>query len=111
MTLKLVKFVALSAVVVLSASCGDVSRTGRSPAQIVVRALEAARGDAPEQLGGTLHSDVIVMVTQPDPCKPESPCPTVFNDVGSVNMSLMLKDPGSPGLPAAPSDLNAVTIN
>jgi hypothetical protein len=110
-TLKLVKFVALSAVVVSSASCGDVSRTGRSPAQIVVRALEAARGDAPDQLGGTLHSDVIVMLTQPDPCTPESPCPTVFNDVGSVEMSLILKDPGSPGLPSSPSELNAVTIN
>lgn len=111
MTLKLVKFVALSALVALSASCGDVSRTGRSPVQIVVRSLQAARGDAPEELGGTLHSDVIVMMTTPLPCAPENPCPTVFNDVGSVEMSLILKDPGSPGVASTPSALNSVTIN
>lgn len=111
MILKLVKFVALSAVVVLSASCGEVSRTGRSPVQIVVRALEAARGDDPGALSGTLHSDVIVLRRSPEPCTPESPCPTIFNDVGSVEMSLVLKDPGSPGATASPSALNMVTIN
>jgi hypothetical protein len=110
-TLNLVKFVALSALVALSASCGDVSRTGRSPVQIVVRSLQAARGDAPQELAGNLLSDVIVMRTTPTPCTPESPCPTIYNDVASVLMSLILKDPGSPGVDASPSALNAVTIN
>lgn len=111
MTLKLVKFVALLTVVMLSASCGDVSRTGRSPVQIVVRALEAARGDDPGSLGGNLLSDVIVLRTTPAPCSAESPCPTIFNDIGSVDMELVLKDPGSPGVAASPSSLNMVTIN
>jgi hypothetical protein len=110
-TLKLVKFTALSVLMALSASCGDVNRQGRSPVQIVVQSLQAARGDAPGEMGGTLHSDVIVMLTTPDPCKPESPCPTIYNDVGEVEMGLILKDPGSPGLPATPSELNSVTIN
>lgn len=111
MTLKLVKFVALSTVLVLSASCGDVSRQGRSPVQVVVRALEAARGDTPDELVGNLLSDVIVMRTTPDPCTDESPCPTIYNDIGSVEMALLLKDPGSPGAPSTPSGLNQVTIN
>ena len=110
MTLKLVKFVALSALVALSASCGDVSRTGRSPVQIVVRALTAASGASPQELGGTLQSDVIIMVTD-EPCSEEDPCPTIVNDVGSAEMALVLKDQGSPGLPSTPSALNAVTIN
>jgi hypothetical protein len=78
--------------------------------QIVVRSLQAARGDSPAELGGTLHSDVIVLITEPEPCTPESPCPTIYNDVGSVEMSLILKDHGSPGLGVEPSPLNQVTI-
>lgn len=110
MTLKLVKFAALSALVALSASCGDVSRQGRSPVQIVVRGLTAASGAEPGGLGGTLQSDVVVMLTE-DPCSEENPCPTIVNDVGQVELELVLKDPGSPGNPASPSALNAVTIN
>ena len=110
MTLKLVKFIVLSAVVVLSASCGDVSRSGRSPVQIVVRSLAAASGAEPDRMGGTLQSDVIVMITE-DPCSIENPCPTIVNDVGEVELSLLLKDPGSPAASASPSALNMVTIN
>ena len=110
MTLKLVKFAALSALVALSASCGDVSRQGRSPVQIVVQRLTAASGAEPGEMGGTLQSDVIIMLTD-DPCSKESPCPTIVNDVGEVELVLVLKDPGSPGNPASPSALNAVTIN
>lgn len=110
MTVKLVKCVALSALIALSASCGDVSRSGRSPVQIVVRSLTAASGAAPSDLGGTLQSDVVIMNTE-SPCSPESPCPTIVNDVGAVAFRLIVKDPGSPGAPAGPSDLNQVTIN
>ena len=73
-TLKLVKFAALSALVAVSASCGDVSRQGRSPVQIVVRRLTAASGAEPGELGGTLQSDVVIMLTE-DPCSEENPCP------------------------------------
>ena len=108
MTLKLVKFAALSALVALSASCGDVSRQGRSPVQIVVQRLTAASGAEPGEKGGTLQSDVIIMLTD-DPCSKENPCPTIVNDVGEVELALLLKDPGSPGNPASPSALKAVT--
>jgi hypothetical protein len=37
--------------------------------------------------------------------------PTIFNDVGSVEFGLVLKDPGSdPAAPASPGPLNAVTV-
>lgn len=110
MTVKLVKCVALSALIALSASCGDVSRQGRSPVQIVMRSLTAASGAEPSEMSGTLQSDVIVMVTDA-PCSPESPCPTIVNDIGEVAFSLIVKDPGSPGVAASPSELNMVTIN
>jgi hypothetical protein len=109
-TLKLVKFVALSALVALSASCGDVSRTGRSPVQIVVQGLTAASGAEPGEMGGTLQSDVVVLVTD-EPCSKENPCPTIVNDIGEVEMALILKNPGASANPAGPSELNAVTIN
>ena len=110
MTVKLVKFVALLALVGMSASCGEMSRQGRSPVQIVIRSLSAASGASSSDTGGTLQSDVVVLVTE-EPCSPESPCPTIVNDVGEVEMALVLKDPGSPGVPASPTALNMVTID
>jgi hypothetical protein len=109
-TVKLVKFVAVLALAGMSASCGEVARQGRSPVQIVILALTAASGASSSDTGGTLQSDVVVLVTE-DPCSPESPCPTIVNDVGSVEMSLISKDPGPAGSPSAPSALNMVTID
>jgi hypothetical protein len=109
-TVKIVKCVALSALVALSASCGEVSRQGRSPVQIVLRSLTAASGAEPGETSGSLQSDVVIMVTD-EPCSAENPCPSIVNDVGEVAMALIVKDPGSPGSPAAPSALNQVTIN
>jgi hypothetical protein len=108
---KSVKCVALSALVALSVGCGEVSRQGKSPVQLVIRSLTAASGASSGETGGTLQSDVIVMRTSPDPCKPETPCPTIVNDIGSVEMEIILKDHGSPGLGVEPSPLNMVTIN
>jgi hypothetical protein len=61
-------------------------------------------------MSGMLRSDVITMVTSPAPCTATSPCPTVFNDVGGVTMSLGLKDPGNSMTPSSPSALNQVTF-
>lgn len=94
----------------LGSGCGDLARQGRSPSQVLINSLEAASGADPGAMGGTLRSDVITLVTSPEPCSAASPCPTVFNDVASVTMSLVLKDPGVPGTPSAPSALNQVTF-
>lgn len=109
MTAKLVKSVVLLTLAALaSSSCGEFTREGRSPAIVVVRSLLVARGDTPDEFVGNLLSDVLVMRTSPAPCSDTSPCPTIFNDIGEVQMSLILKDPG---IAASPSELNQVTIN
>lgn len=103
-------FAAVLACAALASGCGDLARQGRSPAQVVINSLEAASGAQPGEMGGTLRSDVITLVTKPAPCSTTTPCPTTFNDIGSVTMSLVLKDPGVPGTPSAPSALNQVTF-
>ena len=52
-------------------SCGDVVRSSRSPVMLVVNLLQAAPGQAPENLGATLSSDVVTNVTTPAPCTPD----------------------------------------
>ena len=92
-------------------SCGDVVRDGRSPVYLVIQSLTATRGMAS---GGTasgfLLSDVLSYVTSPAPCSAASPCPTIFNDTGSVSLRLNLKNIAG-GLDTSPSSNNEVTIN
>jgi hypothetical protein len=108
-TAKLQKLVAGLGAVAMSASLagcgGEFVRDSRSPVRLVVNKVEVNDDEH------TLLSDVITMVTSPEPCKPESPCPAVLNDMAVVNMSLVLRDPGNPASPSSPSDLNQVTIN
>ncbi len=92
-------------------SCGDVARSSRSPSLLIIDSLAAARGNTPGTFGGNLLSDVLTMVTSPDPCTAKTPCPTIFNDIGQAKLRFTMKDPGPPGQPTLPSDLNAVTID
>lgn len=94
-----------------AASCGNVSRTGRSPAYLVVVSMQAAQGNKPTTLGGILTSDVITNVTSPAPCSTATPCPTVFNDIGQAVLSLSLKDAGSATVPSTPTPNNAITVD
>jgi hypothetical protein len=80
------------AAVVVSSSCGDMVRQGRSPVFLTIDSLTAAQGHKPTQFTGTLFSDVITNVTSPAPCSTENPCPTIFNDVGQVVLRLTPKD-------------------
>ena len=106
---KLVK-VAVLLLAATASGCGEYVDQGRSPARVIINTLEASRGSAPDDFGNPLSSDVLTNVTSPDPCTTSSPCPTVFNDLGQVTMSLVLRDPGVPGLAASPSSLNQVTF-
>jgi hypothetical protein len=94
----------------VGAGCGDVSQ-GRSPVNVVITALEGARGDADDEFGNPALSDVITLVTSPAPCTDDSPCATIFNDLGRVTMTLVLRDPGVPGVTAAPTPLHQVTFS
>ena len=80
------------------AGCGEVARTGRSPAFLVIDTIDGATGDTSSpQFRSPLPSDV-----QTDG--------GVYNDLGRVAMRLALKDPGTIDAPTTPSSLNAVTI-
>lgn len=99
MTAKSVKLVALAALMALpAAGCGEFTREGRAPVIVLIRSLQAASGATPDDLGGTLNSDVITGGG-------------TINDIGEVEMSLIPKDPGVPGIFSTPSQLNSVTIN
>jgi hypothetical protein len=99
---------ALAAAIAACASCGDVVRDGRSPSFLVIDFLGGQRGGGDgDQYGSPLISDVITNVTSPAPCAPESPCPTIFNDLGQVVLRLSPKDVT---LSTGPSTNNQVTI-
>jgi hypothetical protein len=93
----------------VSSGCGDLVTQGRSPAQLMVVSLEAAPGAHPQDLASTLLSDIITNVEQTVGGQQVS-VPTVFNDVGAVTFALVLKNQGDPASPAAPSQLNQVTV-
>jgi hypothetical protein len=97
-------------VVLLGAgSCGDVSRQGKGPSFLVIDTLTGASGAKPGEFGGTLASDVLTMVKKTIGGV-EQLVPTVYEDLGHVELRILLKDPGAPGADAAPSALNAITV-
>ncbi len=101
---RIARFVARLAVVAAAlagASCGELTRQGQSPANLVIDSLEGARGDEPETFNQTLASDVVTDVDG---------VPTIFADIGRASFRIMLKDPGPPQSPATPSPNNAITI-
>jgi hypothetical protein len=104
-------WILLAALAASSVSCGDVVRQGKSPVYLVISALGASRGGASStEFGGTLHSDVLTNVITPAPCSPDSPCPTIFPDLGQVVLRISPKDIGGV-TPAQPSLNNEVTVN
>jgi hypothetical protein len=94
----------------LSVSCAsDLTRTGRSPAFLVIDRLDAASGAKAQEFGAQLNSDVITLVNQ-TVNGTQVKVPTIFNDMGRATMRLQLKDPGTQGLATTPSALNEITI-
>ena len=91
------------------AGCGEVSRTGRAPAQLVIVALQAASGAEPDTFGGTLSSDVVTVIQRQQGGQSVD-VPTIFGDNGRVTLRLALRDSGVSGIQSAPSTLNQITI-
>ena len=97
MSTKSITFALLTALSMAAAGCG-VAEQGRAPAVVRVDSLEAAAGGATiGTFGGYLHSDVQTNAG-------------VFNDVGRVTLSMVLRDPGAPGVANTPSELNSITM-
>jgi len=96
--LRMMRAVLAVSAAVAMAGCGDLVRQGRSPVQLVVVDFQAAPGDRPDDLSGTLNSDVETNGG-------------VYDDLGVVKLSLVLKNPGSGDVALQPSALNQVTIN
>jgi hypothetical protein len=103
---------ALAVVVSLmaSASCGDVVRQGRSPSFLVIDLLTAASGARAGTFGQTLESDVLTYVTQTVEGK-QVKVATIFEDLGQVQLRILLKDQGNPGATSSPSNINIITVN
>lgn len=101
----------LAALGAVTASCGDVARSGRAPVYLVIDSLGAISGGAASGTAtGFLQSDVQRLLTTPEPCTATAPCATTFSDSGTATFHLALKDIGSVASPAAPSTNNQVTI-
>ncbi len=85
-----------------SSSCGDLARQGTGSSYLIVKQLDGASGAEPGTFGGTLSSDVLTVVET---------TPTIFNDLGRVQLSLGMKDAGSADNPTAPTQANWITVD
>ena len=105
-----IRLAGLAFVAVAATSCGDAVRQGSSPVYLVIDTLAAIRGGSSISTpSSNLLSDVITNATSPAPCSSSSPCPTVFDDTGTVTLRAPLKDiGGAAGL--TPTTNNEVTI-
>jgi len=104
------RVVAVGALALAAASCGDVTRQGQSPSYVIIDMMTAASGAIPGEFGNVLQSDVITNVKTIDANNNSIWVPTVFEDPGQARVRLALKNPGTPGTPTSPSTANEVTI-
>jgi hypothetical protein len=100
---------------VAAASCGDVVRQGASPVFLTIDSFTVSQGlSTPKYVSPPLTSDVLTLVTTGSngsrACSTSDPCPTTINDLGQVELRLVLKDIGTPIVQATPSTNNEVTI-
>lgn len=80
----------LVAAVTVSASCGDLARSGKSPSFLIIDSLTSSNGNK-------LDSDV------------QGPAGVVA-DVGQASLRAVLKNPGTATAPTSPTTINQVTI-
>lgn len=81
-----------------TASCAsDLTRTGSSPAYIIIDSIEGASGADPEEFGIPLLSDVLTNGS-------------TFNDLAVADMRVAMKNQGAV-VPTAPSNNVAITLN
>jgi hypothetical protein len=101
------RLVGVAVLAAASISCGDVVRQGRSPVFLVLDVLSATPGGGSATASSFLLSDVEKLIITPAPCSSATPCPTIFNDVGTAVLRIVPKDVA--GL-NSPTTNNEVTI-
>ncbi|HEY8535216.1 MAG TPA: hypothetical protein VIL25_02170 [Vicinamibacterales bacterium] len=90
--------IALAAALAGAASgCSSTVREGRSPAYLIIEAIEAASGHEDGEFSMELSSDVVTKGTP-------------FEDLGRARFRLGLRDIGAPGSPTEPTSNNFITI-
>ena len=94
------RLAAAAVIAATGASCGgDLLRTGRAPAYLIIMALQARPG------GGTEISDNLLSDVADENG-------SIFNDLGVAVFRAELKDPGVfAESPAEPTQINSITIN
>jgi hypothetical protein len=90
---------------VAASGCGEYVREGLGPTTAVVARMQAAPGNTPDEMSGTLSSDVITYVKKTINGV-EVRVPTIFNDMGQATLSVDLKNPGI----TEPTSVNQVTF-
>jgi hypothetical protein len=87
----------VAALLAPSVSCTAQQQKGTSPAYLILDSLLAASGAEPDEMSGTLASDVVTKGG-------------VYADNGQVTLRLGLKDPGSSTTPNQPTTMNYITV-
>jgi hypothetical protein len=89
--------------ILVSVSCGTLTRQGTSSSYLIVTSLEAAPGGLTAgTFGSVLLSDVIVV---------KDGVASIYSDQGRVTFGLGLKDPGPSTSPSTPTQNNFITVN
>ena len=97
----------VSSAVGLASCASELTRTGASPAFIIVESVVAASGAEPDEFGAPLYSDVVTLVEQETASGPVR-VPSIFSDVGQARVRVSMKNPTNP---TAPTSINSITIN
>jgi hypothetical protein len=92
------------------AGCTNKQLQGTSPSYLIVNSLSAASGADPSRFGSVLGSDVVTLVKVTGSDGKTVEVPTVFDDLGQMDLSLGLKDPGSQSTPNSPTSANFITV-
>ncbi len=97
----------LASTFVLSSCASELTRTGSSPAFIIIDMIQGAPGHSINEFVTPLFSDVQTYVEQQIDGE-RVRVATYYNDLGRATVRLGMKNPLSP---TGPSAINAITIN
>lgn len=102
------RFIAVGAVLALLPSCAsEHTRTGSSPAYVIVDSVQGASGADPGTFGVPLLSDVVTLVEATVGTE-QVRVPTIFNDLAEAQFRVAMKNPT---LPTEPTDISSITLN